>query len=528
MTSDKQLSLKIPPEFSAYFELPDAKKKDAIHNGTIVFDTSALLGLYRIEPNKRTEILNELKSRLKGRVWLPHQVFLEFFRHREGEVEKDRQRVKKIKEAIEQKISAVEIEIATQNLDQLDPEFNPVHFSNELGKIKLAIEQSIKRVEKQYPDLAARDMVVAEILEMIGIDTVEGFSAQEDVDALAALGRVRFDKKIPPGFLDDKKDGFVTHKGLEIPRKYGDWFVWKQLLDAVKKDTKKFSQIIFVTQDQKADWWIVNPSNSGEIMGPRLELRQEIEAAGATTYWQYTFTQFYQHLVADDRPMTASQTAQLEEIANAERQLQISALARSRRSSKYLDIDDHIRHKYWKWREGDHEATQPRQDTLIPSEEFYESSAEYELPPKEVVRQWLRQIAPNTRITNSYGVPDLWIQSIGAVDDTTVARRIGIEIVSPPDPQTAFTYVASLAKHASIERDTLRLYFLYALTEANMEKYHITSWQETFSEIQEVISNHPRQRLIVGVIKNNWFEDFSSLFRVRDSSLSIDLARISR
>ena len=56
-------------------------------------------------------------------------------------------------------------------------------------------------------------------------------------------GKIRFDNLIPPGYMDRKKIG---------QDKYGDLFVWKSILAIAKE---KNTNIIFVCNDTKEDWW---------------------------------------------------------------------------------------------------------------------------------------------------------------------------------------------------------------------------------------------------------------------------------
>jgi hypothetical protein len=69
--------------------------------------------------------------------------------------------------------------------------------------------------------------------------------------------------KIPPGYLDEKKEG---------DRKYGDYVLWSQTLDYAKQRAKP---VILVTSERKEDWW---ESYSGKRVGPRPELLREAVA----------------------------------------------------------------------------------------------------------------------------------------------------------------------------------------------------------------------------------------------------------
>lgn len=54
----------------------------------------------------------------------------------------------------------------------------------------------------------------------------------------------RYKDQVPPGFMDGKnKDGV---------RKYSDLIIWKEILNYARNQEK---DIVFVTDDVKADWW---------------------------------------------------------------------------------------------------------------------------------------------------------------------------------------------------------------------------------------------------------------------------------
>lgn len=67
---------------------------------------------------------------------------------------------------------------------------------------------------------------------------------QKEIYAWCDEGEQRYKKEIPPGFKDAKKKDGV--------RKYSDLIIWKEILRFAEKNKK---DIIFVTDDVKADWW---------------------------------------------------------------------------------------------------------------------------------------------------------------------------------------------------------------------------------------------------------------------------------
>ncbi|BAZ86876.1 hypothetical protein NIES806_30930 [Dolichospermum compactum NIES-806] len=84
------------------------------------------------------------------------------------------------------------------------------------------------------------------------------------------LSEERFKYSVPPGYEDAKKK--------PVPDMYGDAILWLQLIDYAKSEKKP---IIFVTDDDKEDWWL---ESGGKTISPRPELVQEmLTEAGVKT-----------------------------------------------------------------------------------------------------------------------------------------------------------------------------------------------------------------------------------------------------
>lgn len=62
--------------------------KEILQNGIVVFDTSALLDLYYYSSETRNEIFNKAFNYLKGRLWIPAQVYFEYLKNKSKVSEK--------------------------------------------------------------------------------------------------------------------------------------------------------------------------------------------------------------------------------------------------------------------------------------------------------------------------------------------------------------------------------------------------------------------------------------------------------
>lgn len=90
----------------------------------------------------------------------------------------------------------------------------------------------------------------------------------------------RYDLRIPPGYKDpEEKDGQA---------KYGDAILWFQIIDYAKE---KKLPIIFVTRDDKVDWWNTE-SESKNDKQPDYELIKEFTSKTGFAFYIYTTDRF--------------------------------------------------------------------------------------------------------------------------------------------------------------------------------------------------------------------------------------------
>ncbi|MCR8969783.1 PIN-like domain-containing protein [Facklamia sp. 7083-14-GEN3] len=85
---------------------------------------------------------------------------------------------------------------------------------------------------------------------------------QEYLEKLENNAQIRIEKKLPPGISDEdlSKEGFKIWKEINIPSKYGDIFLWLEILDHVKSE-ESFDEITLVSDDTKKGDWISKDTN---------------------------------------------------------------------------------------------------------------------------------------------------------------------------------------------------------------------------------------------------------------------------
>jgi hypothetical protein len=100
--------------------------------------------------------------------------------------------------------------------------------------------------------------------------------------------------KIPPGFADEKsksQTALYTYDDIKYKAKHGDLILWLQIIEYM--ESKKDACVIFVTDDQKEDWWWIVDNKT---LGPRPELVSEMrQAAGTKLFYMYKSNQFLKY-----------------------------------------------------------------------------------------------------------------------------------------------------------------------------------------------------------------------------------------
>lgn len=246
----------------------------ALGTAVVVVDTNVLLDLYRYVTGPRDKLLRALEE-IKERIFIPHQVALEFWRGREGALNDV---------AIRRPPVVEQLTDAGENARQsINGWANRVGLGlQERADVVKVIADAVEEARSTIEQLAAEersarasdtseDLILDRIVELCDGRVGE----VPDVNILNERkeeGLRRAESGEPPGYRDKKKDP---------DRVVGDYLLWCESMDEA---CARNSDLVFVTRDTKEDWWtIVN----GEPIGPRLELTEEFwrKSSGGRTYF---------------------------------------------------------------------------------------------------------------------------------------------------------------------------------------------------------------------------------------------------
>lgn len=227
---------------------------DFMKNGAlIILDTNIWLDIYRNLPENILIIIDILKNKfIKDRTYIPAYVKTEFL--------KNFHKLEAVHNKIETSTNDALINITKDFSDRLTKEINirkeRFHIleknENEKSIYSLLVDLG-KQVENfieyndsenELKDIAVCDDVKKLFDSYCNTNLIDNLS-KEEVLMCIQEGELRFESKTPPGYMDEKKvkrNGFI----------YGDLLIWYEI---IKFSSKKKTNILFVTNDTKEDWF---------------------------------------------------------------------------------------------------------------------------------------------------------------------------------------------------------------------------------------------------------------------------------
>lgn len=262
-------------QFREYYGLAPEQLEKIFADCVFVFDTNALLDLYRLDINDANVVLDIIEKN-KDRVIIPYHVAEEYHNN------------------LLDVITAV-IQNADDTLSY-DFEASIKNFFDNISKysalpstIRNKYEKRLKSLVNDFKkDITKRQELLksclenwefqSKVAELLSDCMSQRLETQEIEIIKKEEGPHRYDNEVPPGYKDRKK-------GNE--NEYGDLIIWKEILSIAQKKQKS---IIFITRDLKEDWM---EKHHGLTCGPRKELRKEFyDVCKDNEFHIYTLTQF--------------------------------------------------------------------------------------------------------------------------------------------------------------------------------------------------------------------------------------------
>jgi hypothetical protein len=270
--------------FPEYEEHGKEYYDDAWKHGLFVFDTNVLLNFYRYQVPTRNELINVL-TQLSDRVWIPHYVALEFQRKRLKVIAQQSRRFSEVQNTITNIKNNLIDELNKLQLQKRHSLIDPQPLTSAFDNLVAEFLSTLEALREKQQKLSDPDPFKEKIEALFDGHVGDPPKDQDQIDKIYKDAAYRYERKIPPGYMDKDKDKDkdeppeFLHRNIIYKRKYGDFLIWKQIIDYAK--SKSVKQLIFVTDDGKEDWWRKLEFDGPKTIGPRPELVGEAHSLGS-------------------------------------------------------------------------------------------------------------------------------------------------------------------------------------------------------------------------------------------------------
>lgn len=220
--------------FACFYE-QTVLTKDLFNGSLVSFDTNVLLHSFRWSINTQNVFVESLRI-LGNRLWLTHHAGLEYHRHRPEYLVFDNRSF-----PVSQEVAALK-KIRDGWSDKKSPTQDLKQFAEILSE---AIEKISTRLDETGRSARGYETRAEGHSEVIG-EVFEGKCGQslseEETKSIVANRLLRRECGIPPGLTDQSK----------ASNQLGDLLIWEQLKSKAR-DCRQ--NVIFVTDENKIDWW---------------------------------------------------------------------------------------------------------------------------------------------------------------------------------------------------------------------------------------------------------------------------------
>lgn len=266
--------------------------KDLFANGLIILDTNLLTDLYRYKAQSRLEFISTLKQ-VQNRLWIPYHVALEYNRNRMEVIREQQTTYSKVKRIIQSNLDNIRENLDKLNLKKRHSQLEEEGFLKSINTLEKKLISEIDNEQKTHTIKFDSDDIYESLSNLFESKIGNRPENQTVIDEINDAGKKRFKNLIPPGYKDfDKGEDTFTYSDITYFNKYGDLYIWKEIIQHVKNE--KIQSVIFVTNDDKEDWWL---KEGRKTLGPRPELIEEVlREAKLKQFHIYNSVTFLTHL----------------------------------------------------------------------------------------------------------------------------------------------------------------------------------------------------------------------------------------
>lgn len=249
--------------FFEYYPISKEVINEVWDKGIFCYDANVLLNLYRYSNETRNKIFENIEYFI-GKTIMPYQACYEYHKNKRSVEDSLLSSYDEIIKIIEQAANALESGDLSKYRKHcaLDIDRDII---KPIKSTTTKVVNKIKDTKSNHSSFLNVSEIHEKISQLFDGKISDKFS-EDELKRIYTEGKSRYDKKIPPGFAD-----YDNKKNKGENSLYGDLIIWKHLVEISKN---KNSDIIFVTDDRKKDWWDIH---HGQTKGALPELYREFK-----------------------------------------------------------------------------------------------------------------------------------------------------------------------------------------------------------------------------------------------------------
>ncbi len=288
-------------KFPEFYKPVDQDLDDFWQGAIFSYDANTLLNLYRYTETTRNDFLDTLRFlKDRNRLWLTYQASYEYMKNRLIVIDSQKKAYDELKKLLSKNKGELEAQLKSY---KRHPYLNMDEIEERLSELYKEFDGEFDQLDKDHPDYMDNDPIFEKLTEIFGGCVGEELSDAE-LAAIFKEGKDRYEKKIPPGYMDKKEKENSGDLSL-----YGDLIIWKELLKRFNGNNEK---VIFVTDDLKEDWWLMF---KGQTISPRPELLKEFIKETTKQILIYKPEQFLKYSKEKlDQPVTKGTLDEVEKV----------------------------------------------------------------------------------------------------------------------------------------------------------------------------------------------------------------------
>ncbi|MFE9820412.1 PIN-like domain-containing protein [Streptomyces sp. NPDC005773] len=242
----------------------DPERARFFTDGVVVLDTNVLLSLYEYTPSARRQVLDALRN-VQSRLWLPHQVGLEFVQNRHRVITGRQKALQEGRRILQNKLrdaktAVKEARSHTQRMlikyaqdiqasNDLDAKISNRAIEDLFSDWSATLGEQLSKLSEYDITISpgtAGDDVLSQVAILFGDRIADPPNPEQIRQRVEEASEYRFPNLIPPGFMDSGKETALSSSG--------DFLLWEEAITHMAASGDR-SHLLFVSNDTKEDWY---------------------------------------------------------------------------------------------------------------------------------------------------------------------------------------------------------------------------------------------------------------------------------